>query len=245
MLRKGLLCFCLAASLGAAMASPVAAQIYPPEDGYDDPAPPPPRGYRLPSRRDIDASYPPDAYGYGDPAAPLPVDPSLRERGAASAPNDRMLEEDSNQTTRAMVEYPTSQAPGTIVIDTTRRRLFVVERGGQAISYGIGVGREGFAWKGLARVGRKAEWPAWIPPADMLRRRPELPERMEGGIENPLGARALYLFQGSTDTLFRIHGTNEPDSIGKAVSSGCIRMLNNDVIDLYRRIPVGTRVVVI
>ena len=115
---------------------------------------------------------------------------------------------------------------------------------GQALQYGIGVGRQGFAWKGVARVERKSEWPDWIPPSDMMKRRPDLPARMAGGIENPLGARALYLFEDHKDTLFRIHGTNEPRSIGKAVSSGCIRMLNADVIDLYGRVAKGTKVVV-
>jgi hypothetical protein len=114
----------------------------------------------------------------------------------------------------------------------------------QAIEYGIGVGREGFAWKGIAQIGRKAFWPGWTPPPEMLLRRPDLPRRMDGGMENPLGARALYLFKGDKDTLFRIHGTNEPDTIGQAVSSGCIRMLNADVIDLYRRVSKGARVVV-
>ena len=131
------------------------------------------------------------------------------------------------------------------MINTNKRQLYLVEHGGIAIRYGIGVGRQGFTWKGVAQVGRKSEWPRWIPPKDMLKRRPDLPEEMEGGLENPLGARALYLFQGKRDTLFRIHGTNEPDTIGRAVSSGCIRMMNADVIDLYVRVGVGTRVVVL
>jgi len=142
------------------------------------------------------------------------------------------------------VENPTSEPPGTIVVDTRTRHLIYVQKDGMAIKYGIGVGRDGFAWKGVATVGRKAEWPRWIPPKEMLARRPDLPSEMSGGLANPLGARALYLFQGNKDTLFRIHGTNEPDSIGKAVSSGCIRMMNADVMDLYQRVEVGTRVVV-
>jgi lipoprotein-anchoring transpeptidase ErfK/SrfK len=149
----------------------------------------------------------------------------------------------SAQTAR-IVANPTHEGPGTIVIDTSSRHLYLVEAGGRAVQYGIGVGRQGFEWKGTARIARKAEWPRWIPPVAMLKRRPDLPDSMEGGLENPLGARALYLFQGDKDTLFRIHGTNEPDTIGKAVSSGCIRMMNADVIDLYRRVPIGTRVVV-
>jgi lipoprotein-anchoring transpeptidase ErfK/SrfK len=144
-----------------------------------------------------------------------------------------------------MVSNPTNEPAGTIVIDTRDRHLYLVQANGRAIQYGIGVGRQGFEWKGVAHVGRKSEWPRWIPPKEMLKRRPDLPEEMDGGLENPLGARALYLFQGSKDTLFRIHGTNEPDTIGRAVSSGCIRMMNADVIDLYHRVKVGTRVVVL
>jgi lipoprotein-anchoring transpeptidase ErfK/SrfK len=150
-----------------------------------------------------------------------------------------------NQRTAVVVPNPTSEPPGTIIINTNTRQLYLVESGGTAIRYGIGVGRQGFTWKGVAHVGRKSEWPRWIPPKEMLKRRPDLPEEMDGGLENPLGARALYLFQGNKDTLFRIHGTNEPDSIGKAVSSGCIRMMNADAIDLYERVRVGTRVVVL
>ena len=132
-------------------------------------------------------------------------------------------------------------APGTIVISTAERRLYLVQGGGQAISYGIGVGRDGFRWSGTHHITAKKEWPAWTPPREMLRRRPDLPHHMAGGIENPLGARAMYL--GST--LYRIHGSNEPETIGHAVSSGCIRMTNEDVIDLYDRAGVGTVVVVL
>jgi len=131
-------------------------------------------------------------------------------------------------------------APGTIVISTAERRLYLVQGGGQAISYGIGVGRDGFRWSGTHRITAKKEWPAWTPPREMLRRRPDLPHHMAGGIENPLGARAMYL--GST--LYRIHGSNEPETIGQAVSSGCFRMTNEDVVDLYNRVSIGTVVVV-
>ena len=131
-------------------------------------------------------------------------------------------------------------APGTIVISTAERRLYLVQGNGQAISYGIGVGRDGFRWSGTHRITAKKEWPAWTPPSQMLRRRPDLPRHMPGGIENPLGARAMYL--GST--LYRIHGSNEPETIGQAVSSGCFRMTNEDVVDLYNRVGVGTVVVV-
>ena len=154
-------------------------------------------------------------------------------------------EVDISETTRRLVDDPTGQPPGTLTVNTGLRKLYLSLKGGRAIEYGIGVGRQGFAWKGVAQVGRKAYWPGWTPPPEMLLRRPDLPRHMEGGIENPLGARALYLFKGSKDTLFRIHGTNEADTIGQAVSSGCIRMLNSDVIDLFSRVAKGTRVVVL
>jgi lipoprotein-anchoring transpeptidase ErfK/SrfK len=142
---------------------------------------------------------------------------------------------------RQVVAYGGRHKPGTIVIDTPNRFLYLVQPGGRAIRYGIGVGRPGFAWAGMKSVSMKREWPDWRPPKEMLKRRPDLPRHMPGGPDNPLGARALYL--GSS--LYRIHGTNEPHTIGRAVSSGCIRMLNEDVIDLYERVKVGTRVVVI
>ncbi|MBN9456581.1 MAG: L,D-transpeptidase [Bosea sp.] len=141
---------------------------------------------------------------------------------------------------REIVDYPTRQRPGTIVVNTTERRLYFVLPDGKAMRYGVGVGRPGFDWAGAHAITRKAEWPSWTPPSQMLKRRPDLPRHMAGGPDNPLGARALYL--GST--LYRIHGSNEPETIGQAVSSGCIRMLNEDVIDLYDRAKVGTRVVV-
>jgi lipoprotein-anchoring transpeptidase ErfK/SrfK len=141
---------------------------------------------------------------------------------------------------REVVSYSGRHAPGTVVIASNERRLYLVLPGGQAIRYGVGVGRPGFEWSGTKAITRKAEWPTWTPPPQMLRRRPDLPRFMKGGPDNPMGARALYL--GSS--LYRIHGSNEPDTIGQAVSSGCIRMLNDDVIDLYQRVRVGTRVVV-
>lgn len=142
---------------------------------------------------------------------------------------------------KQVVEYPGREAPGTIVIDTPNKFLYLVQGGGRALRYGIGVGKPGFTWSGIKHVSAKREWPDWTPPAEMLKRRPDLPRHMEGGPENPLGARAMYL--GST--LYRIHGSNEPWTIGTNVSSGCIRMRNEDVIDLYGRVPVGTRVVVL
>jgi hypothetical protein len=151
---------------------------------------------------------------------------------------------------KEIVAYPTNEQPGTIIINTGERRLYYVLGGGQAIRYGIGVGREGFQWSGVAKVGAKREWPAWHPPADMIERElvqygRQLPSRMEGGPANPLGARALYLYEGGRDTLYRIHGTNQPHTIGLATSSGCIRMLNEEVIDLYNRVPMGAKVIVV
>ena len=142
---------------------------------------------------------------------------------------------------RQVVDYDGNEAPGTIIIDTPRRFLFLVQPGGKALRYGIGVGRPGFTWAGMKTISAKKEWPDWRPPDEMLKRRPDLPTYMAGGPEKPLGARAMYL--GST--LYRIHGSNEPWTIGTAVSSGCIRMRNEDVVDLYDRVKVGTKVVVI
>ncbi len=147
--------------------------------------------------------------------------------------------------TRTMVDDPTGARPGTITIDTKSRYLYLSMTNGKAMRYAVGVGREGFAWSGRARIGRRAEWPAWTPPAAMRLRRPELPPVMEGGIANPLGARAMYLYNEHGDTMFRIHGTNEPGTIGRAISSGCIRLLNDDIEDLYSRVKVGTPVVVL
>jgi lipoprotein-anchoring transpeptidase ErfK/SrfK len=141
---------------------------------------------------------------------------------------------------RETVRYDGRYAPGTIVVSTSERRMYYIIGNGQAIRYGIGVGRPGFEWGGAQTITMKREWPDWRPPAQMLKRRPDLPRYMPGGPDNPLGARAMYL--GST--LYRIHGSNEPETIGQAVSSGCIRMLNEDVVDLYERVRVGTRVVV-
>jgi lipoprotein-anchoring transpeptidase ErfK/SrfK len=148
---------------------------------------------------------------------------------------------------RQTVEYASSEAPGTIIVDTKSRFLHLVQDGGTAIRYGVGVGREGFAWGGRARIAYKREWPTWTPPSEMVDRQPELEpyrEGMEPGLQNPLGARALYLFEGNRDTLYRLHGTFDASSIGKSVSSGCIRLINQDVIDLYNRVNPGTMVVV-
>jgi lipoprotein-anchoring transpeptidase ErfK/SrfK len=146
---------------------------------------------------------------------------------------------------RQLVSVRIAEEPGTLVVDPRHHFLYSMRERGEAIRYGVGVGREGFGWSGRAMVGRKQEWPDWHPPKEMRLRQPELPEKMPGGPGNPLGARALYLFEGNRDTLYRIHGTAEPWTIGTDVSSGCIRMLNEEVIDLYLRTPIGTRVVVL
>ena len=147
-----------------------------------------------------------------------------------------------------VVTYTGRQRPGTVIVDTGARQLYLVVDGGNAIRWGCAVGRDGFRWAGLAEVGRKVMWPKWTPPKEMIERNPEKAKwagGMPGGPDNPLGARALYLFQNSQDTLYRIHGTTEPMSIGKNASSGCIRMLNQDVKELYRRVPIGSRVIVL
>lgn len=141
---------------------------------------------------------------------------------------------------RQVVYYRTTEPPGTIIVQTSERYLYLVQGNGRAIRYGIGVGRDGFQWQGLLKITRKQEWPDWTPPPEMIARQPYLPRWMAGGPGNPLGARALYL----GNTVYRIHGTNQPQTIGTAVSSGCFRLVNSDVIDLYDRIPVGTKVVV-
>lgn len=148
----------------------------------------------------------------------------------------------------AVVEYKGRQTIGTVVVDTGARQLYLVVDGGYAIRWGCAVGKDGFRWAGMADVGRKVMWPKWTPPKEMIERHPEKAKwanGMPGGPSNPLGARALYLFQNGNDTLYRIHGTTEPLSIGKNASSGCIRMISQDVVELYRRVPVGTRVIVL
>jgi lipoprotein-anchoring transpeptidase ErfK/SrfK len=146
----------------------------------------------------------------------------------------------ANPIPRETVTYNGPYAPGSIVVNTTERRLYFILPDHQALKYGIGVGRPGFAWSGASHIINKREWPDWTPPPQMIKRRPDLPRHMEGGIDNPLGARAMYI----GGTLYRIHGSNEPDTIGQAVSSGCIRMTNDDVTDLYSRAKVGAAVVV-
>ncbi len=159
----------------------------------------------------------------------------------AALPTQSDLEgEPSAEFRRQEVDYSGPERPGAIIIDTPRKFLFLVLPGGRALRYGVGVGRPGFEWGGVKTISRKAEWPGWTPPPEMRLRRPDLPDHMDGGPANPLGARALYL--GSS--MYRIHGTNDPSTIGKNVSSGCIRMMNEDVIDLYDRVRVGAKVIV-
>jgi lipoprotein-anchoring transpeptidase ErfK/SrfK len=145
---------------------------------------------------------------------------------------------------KQVVNYDGPEKPGTIVVDIDERLLYLVQPDKKAIRYGVGVGKQGFSWKGVASVGRKGVWPAWSPTKTMVGIRPDLPRYREAGLDNPLGARALYLYQDGHDILFRIHGTNEPWSIGEQMSSGCVRMLNEDIVDLYERVPVGATVYV-
>jgi lipoprotein-anchoring transpeptidase ErfK/SrfK len=266
-MRPLILCLALSALLSGSHSAIAQYYYYQPYSAYpsagDYPGQQQRGGYGGPSRDDYD--YEPsrrpragrdydDDLDNGRRVAPAQrVYPRGRARVAAlppdadpnySTPIDYDDEVDPNETTANLVDDPTGERSGAITIDTKKRKLYLSVGNGQAIEYGIGVGREGFAWKGVAQIGRKAFWPGWTPPPEMLLRRPDLPRHMDGGMENPLGARALYLFKGDKDTLFRIHGTNEPDTIGQAVSSGCIRMLNADVIDLYRRVSKSARVVV-
>ena len=148
------------------------------------------------------------------------------------------------QYQRHIVTYERREAAGTIVIDSDARYLYYVLPQGKAIRYGVTVGEEALAWSGVAKVGRKEEWPSWVPTAEIHQRIGGLPDHVEGGPQNPLGARAMYMFEGNRDTLYRIHGTNQPEYIGQAISSGCIRMTNEDVIDLYNRVKVGTKVII-
>ena len=166
------------------------------------------------------------------------IDPLTREPIQAY---DEEYRPQATAVPRELVSFDARYAPGTIVISTEERRLYYVTQRGEAIQYGVGVGRPGFEWSGTRAVTAKKKWPSWTPPAEMLARRPDLPRYMSGGVDNPLGARAMYL----GGTLYRIHGSNEPETIGQAVSSGCIRMTNDDVEDLYDRVKVGTKVIVL
>jgi lipoprotein-anchoring transpeptidase ErfK/SrfK len=183
-------------------------------------------------------------------AAPVQLFPFLMSPPVQSAPPVQAQPSDDDEGTvremparlkRQVVSYATREAPGTIIIDTPNTYLYYVLGGGQAIRYGIGVGREGFTWSGVQTITKKAEWPDWTPPAEMIARQPYLPRYMAGGPGNPLGARAMYL----GGTIYRIHGTNAPHTIGTHVSSGCLRLTNEDVTDLYARVNVGTKVIVL
>jgi lipoprotein-anchoring transpeptidase ErfK/SrfK len=234
------------------------AQYYPPQ------AYPPPRDYPLaeyqpPPPVDADEDAPPRYYdlpaagrSHGGAAGPDQVDPLAAglirgdPRTIAALPPEVRPEtgpkkEVPPQFRRTLVDYYTKEPAGTIVIDTPNTYLYLVLGNGKALRYGIGVGRDGFTWSGTERISRLAEWPDWNPPEQMIERQPYLPRFMAGGEGNPLGARALYL----GDTLYRIHGTNQPSTIGSFVSSGCIRLTNEDIMDLYKRVKVGTRVVVL
>jgi lipoprotein-anchoring transpeptidase ErfK/SrfK len=182
-------------------------------------------------------------------AAPLPLFPFIMTPPAQTFGPPVQAVPDQNEVApvemparlkRQIVSYPTREAPGTVIIDTPNTYLYYVLGGGQAIRYGIGVGRDGFTWSGVQSVTKKAEWPDWTPPPEMIARQPYLPRHMAGGPGNPLGARAMYL----GGTVYRIHGTNAPETIGTHVSSGCIRLTNSDVSDLYSRVNVGTKVIV-
>lgn len=187
-----------------------------------------------------------------EPAAPEPVQQDARydavtdEKFVVPAVNLRQFDPEFR---RQIVDNPTGEQPGTLVVDPENRFLYLVMEDGKAMRYGVGVGRAGMEWSGTANVAYKREWPKWTPTRSMIERDPGTYKKwaggMEGGPTNPLGARALYLFEGGKDTLYRIHGTNEPWSIGQAMSSGCIRMMNQDVMDLYRRVPDGAKVVVL
>jgi lipoprotein-anchoring transpeptidase ErfK/SrfK len=187
-----------------------------------------PLAYNAPS-----SAYPAAIFQQVMPQQPLP------EESVVAEPEDSVAIPENLR--RQIVNYPTREPVGTIVVDTPNTYLYYVLGGGKAMRYGIGVGREGFTWSGVKSVERKAEWPDWIPPAEMIARQPYLPRFMAGGPGNPLGARAMYI----GGTVYRIHGTNAPSTIGHNVSSGCIRMLNEDVIDLYSRVNVGAKVVVL
>ncbi|TWD51108.1 lipoprotein-anchoring transpeptidase ErfK/SrfK [Agrobacterium vitis] len=181
-------------------------------------------------------------------AAPR-VDDQANSTASSVVTREMMKRPVPDKFKRRLVRLVTNEAPGTIIIDTNNKFLYLVEGNNKAIRYGVGVGREGFGWSGVVKIGRKEEWPSWRPPAEMrsreARRGHYLPEVQKGGPDNPLGARAMYLYKGNRDTIFRIHGTNQPWSIGLNLSSGCIRMNNKDVQDLYERADIGSKVVVI
>jgi lipoprotein-anchoring transpeptidase ErfK/SrfK len=247
----------------AASIRTAAAQYLPPQTppmGYPPPAYYSYRDYLPPVHYGY-GGYPPPAYYRANPSermfgdvpggfrsGPLGPPRSPQDHGTAVAalppdyqPEQGPTKEIPPQFRRTVVDYPTAEPSGTIIIDTPNRYLYLMLGNGRAIRYGVGVGREGFTWSGTERISRMKEWPDWVPPKEMIARQPYLPRFMAGGETNPLGARAMYL--GNTE--YRIHGTNQPSTIGSFVSSGCIRLTNENVEDLYRRVTVGTRVIVL
>src|SRR5215475_10684846 len=223
--RSTLLATALAVTVGTIIVTDAAARPFPMTDIFNQS----PQGFAT-------SPLPPDNYALPQdtPAASSRSTSVMVDDGASAA-------ERPARFARQVVDYPTREPAGTIVIDTPNTYLYFVLGGGKAVRYGIGVGRDGFTWSGTQAITRKSEWPDWTPPPEMLARQPYLPRFMAGGPQNPLGARAMYL--GST--VYRIHGTNAPNTIGGRVSSGCIRMVNEDVIDLYGRVNVGTKVIVL
>ena len=177
---------------------------------------------------------------FGTPAPLRLITPTIKDTDPGVAPTPESEAKINPIYRRQVVLYRSNEAPGTVIVDTPERFLYLIQPNSRAMRYGIGVGRDGFQWNGLLRISRKAEWPDWTPPPEMIERQPYLPRWMAGGPGNPLGARALYL----GGTVYRIHGTNAPDTIGHAVSSGCFRMVNDEIVDLYERVPVGTKVIV-
>ena len=175
---------------------------------------------------------------YGTPQGLRVMTPTIEDVAPGIAPSSDARIPAAYQ--RQPVSYRSSEPPGTIIIDTSRRFLYLIQPNNIALRYGVGVGRDGFQWNGLLKITRKAEWPDWTPPPEMIERQPYLPRFMAGGPGNPMGARALYL----GNTIYRIHGTNAPETIGHAVSSGCFRLVNEEVMDLFERVPVGTKVIV-
>jgi lipoprotein-anchoring transpeptidase ErfK/SrfK len=225
----------------------------PPPPGFVTPDGRPPYGHQLDAvppiavpppaaRTEPDVVRPPAAIGTGPSAVPQPVPPAA---AAALPPEDRpevgQPKELPEHLKKQLVDYSTKEPAGTVVVDTPNTYLYLVLGNGKALRYGIGVGREGFTWAGTERISKMSEWPDWHPPSEMIDRQPYLPRFMAGGPGNPLGARALYLGK----TLYRIHGTNQPSTIGTTVSSGCIRLINGDIEDLFSRVQVGSRVVVL
>jgi lipoprotein-anchoring transpeptidase ErfK/SrfK len=231
-------------SFGLLTAAPITAEAQTPgqDQAQDQAAPRPPA--EVPAAGDAQTQTRSKSRAHRRAAEAEAEAPAARYLDQQVAPSggffERLFGIRASPVQRTVVSYAGREHPGTIIVSTPERRLYLVLGGGQALSYGIGVGRIGFTWAGVTAVSMKREWPDWTPPEQMLQRRPDLPRHMAGGMENPLGARALYL--GSS--LYRIHGSNEPETIGTAVSSGCFRMTNDDVIDLYNRVPVGTRVIV-